>query len=182
MTVHSYHFKTPLWDTEIRKAGKAQWITHLPRKLEHLRLDLRDPHKAGEHGPIISELLQQEGKRVETEKSEACKSVSLGSKAVNKETLSQVRQKVRAETWGCHLNSHTRIRKGCYTISFIYVWMFYIHVYMCTTNMPSDFKDQKKVSNSLGYQFKLPCGCWEQNSGTLQMQSVFSCQPSSPAF
>lgn len=44
---------------------------------------------------------------------------------------------------------------------------------MCTTNMPSDFKDQKKVSNSLGCQFKLPCGCWEQNSGTLQMQPVF---------
>lgn len=44
---------------------------------------------------------------------------------------------------------------------------------MFTTNMPSDFQDQKKVSNSLGLQFKLPCGCWEQNSGTLQMQSVF---------
>lgn len=44
---------------------------------------------------------------------------------------------------------------------------------MCTTNMPSNFKDQKKLSNSLGLQFKLPRGRWEQNSGTLQMQIVF---------
>lgn len=46
---------------------------------------------------------------------------------------------------------------------FIFLWIFYLHAYLCISCVTGAHRSQKKGADHLG-----PCGCWESNLGPLE--------------
>lgn len=57
------------------------------------------------------------------------------------------------------------------------VRMFWLHLYLCTTFMQCPYKPEESIGSPGTGVIELPHGCWEQNVGLPEEQSVVSISP-----
>lgn len=96
-------------------------------------------------------------------------------------THKKEREKISARgcvTSLCHLGGKfsallITFNRHLYFYIILYVWVFYLHVCLCTTYMPCILRGQKRTLNPLKPELQT-CGCWDSNVGPLEEQALLS--------